>query len=111
MAPRASQASFPGLHELEQVEAHGRAMHFFANHELLALELMALVLLRFPEAPPSYRMGLGVGAEAREALGDAVKFPASGGFAIGAAVSVTPIKWIEITAAPVEQTWITRITF
>ncbi len=52
------KVAFPGLHELQHVEAHGRALHFFANHELMALELMALVLLRFPDAPPEFRMGL-----------------------------------------------------
>lgn len=49
---------FPGLHELADERTRGHVLHFFANHELLALELMALVLLRFPEAPASFRMGI-----------------------------------------------------
>lgn len=49
---------FPGLHELDNARTRGHVLHFFANHELLALELMALVLLRFPEAPASFRMGI-----------------------------------------------------
>lgn len=49
---------FPGLHELDDARTRGHVLHFFANHELLALELMALLLLRFPEAPASFRMGI-----------------------------------------------------
>ena len=53
-----SRQVFPRLHELEDPCARGAAMHFFASHELLALELMALVLLKFPEAPKAFRRGL-----------------------------------------------------
>ncbi|MEC9129925.1 MAG: DUF455 family protein, partial [Verrucomicrobiota bacterium] len=50
--------SFPALHTLEKDETRGRVLHFFANHELLATELMALVLLKFPEAPKAFRRGI-----------------------------------------------------
>jgi uncharacterized ferritin-like protein (DUF455 family) len=52
------KAEFPGLHQLGQERERGRLLHFFANHELLATELMALVLLRFPEAPSAFRNGV-----------------------------------------------------
>lgn len=52
------KAEFPGIHHLEQERERGRLLHFFANHELLATELMALVLLRFPGAPAAFRRGV-----------------------------------------------------
>ena len=52
------KADFPGMHRLDQERERGRLLHFFANHELLATELMALVLLRFPEAPAAFRKGV-----------------------------------------------------
>jgi uncharacterized ferritin-like protein (DUF455 family) len=56
--PSSAKADFPGLHGLEQARERGRLLHFFANHELLATELMALALLRFPEAPAVFRQGV-----------------------------------------------------
>ncbi|MEN9776703.1 MAG: hypothetical protein RJB04_458, partial [Verrucomicrobiota bacterium] len=52
------RAEFPGLHGLGDEAGRGKVLHFFANHELLATELMALVLLRFPDAPPAFRRGV-----------------------------------------------------
>lgn len=52
------KSEFPGLHRLDNERERGRLLHFFANHELLATELMALVLLRFPDAPAAFRRGV-----------------------------------------------------
>ncbi|MBI4663096.1 MAG: DUF455 family protein [Verrucomicrobia bacterium] len=52
------KADFPGVQRLEEERERGRLLHFFANHELLATELMALVLLRFPDAPAAFRRGV-----------------------------------------------------
>lgn len=50
--------SFPSTAHLESEETRGHLLHFFANHELLATELMALVLLKFPDAPKEFRAGV-----------------------------------------------------
>ena len=43
-----ARGEFPGVHRLEDERERGRLLHFFANHELLATDLMALALLKFP---------------------------------------------------------------
>jgi len=54
----AGKSEFPGLHQLEKKSERGKLLHFFGNHELLATELMALVLLKFPDAPAAFRQGV-----------------------------------------------------
>jgi len=55
---RIGKSEFPRADQLTQDSARGQLLHFFANHELLAMELMALMLLRFPDAPKSFRAGI-----------------------------------------------------
>ena len=54
----APRPRLPASAHLVTDENRGTLLHFFANHELLAAELMALALLRFPDAPHKFRVGL-----------------------------------------------------
>ena len=58
LRPQGARAPFPTEREITQDEARARLLHFFANHELLAIELFAFALLRFPDAPRAFRRGL-----------------------------------------------------
>lgn len=53
-----ARVAFPSRSDLLNPSQVGVLLHFFANHELLALELMALALLKFPDAPQQFRLGI-----------------------------------------------------
>ncbi|MCP4846788.1 MAG: ferritin-like domain-containing protein [Verrucomicrobiaceae bacterium] len=58
ISPKGTRGQFPGIHRIGEERERGILLHFLANHELLATELMALALLRFPDAPREYRAGV-----------------------------------------------------
>jgi uncharacterized ferritin-like protein (DUF455 family) len=54
----AEKNAFPKKSELKNDSARGKLLHFFANHELLAIETMAYTLLKFPDAPLEFKKGV-----------------------------------------------------
>jgi uncharacterized ferritin-like protein (DUF455 family) len=57
-APRRTAPAMPRSGALGDAKKRAIAHHILANHELQALEVMAFVLLAFPDAPPDFRRGL-----------------------------------------------------
>ncbi len=57
-AERRAAPQMPGAGAFADPARRAVAHHIMANHELQALEVMAWVLLAFPEAPPEFRRGL-----------------------------------------------------
>src|SRR5580704_247815 len=57
-APRRTAPAMPRAGALRDPKKRAVAHHILANHELQALEVMAFVLLAFPDAPSEFRAGL-----------------------------------------------------
>ncbi len=57
-APRRAAPQMPRPGSFTDPTRRAIAHHIMANHELQALEVMALVLLAFPEAPAEFRQGM-----------------------------------------------------
>ena len=57
-AARKTAPAMPKAESLKDLKKRAVAHHVMANHELQALEVMAMVLLAFPEAPGEFRMGM-----------------------------------------------------
>jgi len=58
-AERRTAPAMPKAESLRDPRKRAVAHHIMANHELQALEVMAMVVLAFPEAPAEFRHGLG----------------------------------------------------
>ncbi len=58
IAPKRERKSLPHPSALDDPVMRVRCLHTFANHELMALELMAWALLAYPDAPTAFRRGL-----------------------------------------------------
>ena len=52
------RTSFREVGRFHSEKERGLVLHFFANHELLAVELMALAILKFQDAPAVFRRGV-----------------------------------------------------
>ena len=55
---RSKQEKLPPFHEHGSQSKRAICLHRFAGHELLAVEIMASAILRFPKAPKSFRKGI-----------------------------------------------------
>ena len=55
---RRREGKLPPFESHRDPNNRAACLHRFAGHELLAVEIMAYALLKFPDAPPHFRKGL-----------------------------------------------------
>jgi uncharacterized ferritin-like protein (DUF455 family) len=55
---KGAKNNIPKRSELQNESNRGKLLHFFANHELLAIETMAYTLLKFQDAPLEFKKGV-----------------------------------------------------
>ncbi len=101
---------FEEVRSLERDEDRGLVLHFFANHELMAAELMALVLLKFPDAPARFRRGVArTLRDEQEHLRLYMERMAASGVAFGQ-IPVSDFFWRAISPMPTPLDFVTRLS-
>ena len=60
------QLKFPKVSSFLESEKRSMALHFFANHELLAIEMMAAFILVYPDDEKTMKLKKGVLASLRD---------------------------------------------
>lgn len=106
IASRKERKRLPALGALHDPQMRVRCLHAFANHELMAIELMAWALLAFPDTGVAFRRGLAhilvdeqrhlrLYMERIEALGAQFgSLPVNDHFWRCAPSLTTPLKWV-----------------
>ncbi|RYD34876.1 MAG: DUF455 family protein [Verrucomicrobiaceae bacterium] len=107
---RGHRVRLPRADELHEAEARAVLLHAFANHELLAVELMALALLKFPDAPPEFRRGLlRTLREEQDHTRLYMERMAAGGLAFGD-LPVNGFFWRNIADMPTPLDYVSRLS-
>ena len=104
------RVAFQEVRSLERDEDRGLVLHFFANHELMAAELMALVLLKFPDAPARFRRGVArTLLDEQEHLRLYLERIRGAGVAFGQ-IPVSDFFWRAIAPMPTPLDFVTRLS-